>query len=143
MGRPENLGTTITKMDASEILDCDESLTESVLTAATAVHRELGPGLLESVYEQALMLEFEALRIPAQRQVEVPVVYKGTKLGIGFRADIVVAGRLLLELKSVESLTQAHIVQAVNYLRLLKLKRGFLLNFNKPLLKQGIKRISL
>lgn len=123
--------------------DCDESLIDAVLTAATNVHRGLGPGLLESVYELALMVELADLDIEAKRQVEIPVSYRGHDLGIGFRADILVADCLLLEIKAIEDFNTTHLAQVMTYLKLLGLKRGYLLNFNKKLLKDGIKRVSL
>jgi len=123
--------------------DCDEGLIDAVLTAATNVHRELGPGLLESVYELALMIELSGLGIEARRQVEIPVSYRGQGLGIGFRADIIVADCLLLEIKAIEAFNATHLAQVMTYLKLLGLKRGFLLNFHKNLLKDGIKRVSL
>jgi GxxExxY protein len=122
---------------------CDERLIGKVLTAATNVHRILGPGLLESVYELALMVEFKETGVPAKRQVEIPVTYKGQNLGVGFRADIIVDNCLLLELKAVNEISPLHIAQVITYLKLLKLKRGYLLNFNTRLLKNGIKRISI
>lgn len=122
--------------------DCDEELIDRVLAAAIQVHRELGPGLLESVYECALMMELEASGIPAQRQVEVPARYRGHVLDIGFRADIIVSDCLLLEIKSVSELNDLHLAQVITYLRLLGFKRGFLLNFNTKLLKDGIRRVS-
>ena len=123
--------------------DCDEGLIDAVLTAATNVHRELGPGLLESVYELALMIELSGLGIEAKRQVEIPVSYRGQDLGIGFRADIIVADCLLLEIKAIEDFNTTHLAQIMTYLKLLGFKRGFLLNFHKKLLKDGIKRVSL
>jgi GxxExxY protein len=122
---------------------CDPEIIDQVLTAATNVHRELGPGLLESVYELALMVELADAGIPAERQVEVPVRYRGRLLGTGFRADIIVADSLLLELKCVEEFTDVHLAQVITYLKLLRFKRGYLLNFNTRLLKDGIKRISI
>jgi len=107
------------------------------------VHKELGPGLLESAYEFALMYELSELGIEAARQVEVPVKYKDQELGVGFRADVIVGDSLLLELKSVDDFTATHIAQLMTYLRLLKIKRGLLLNFNKKYLRDGIKRISI
>jgi len=89
------------------------------------------------------MVELEVAGIPARRQVEVPVSYRGRDLGTGFRADIIVADCLLLELKAVEALAPIHIAQVITYLKLLGFKRGYLLNFNVPLLKHGIKRISI
>ena len=123
--------------------DSDEGLIDAVLTAATNVHRELGPGLLESVYELALMIELSGLGIEARRQVEIPVSYRGQDLGIGFRADIIVADCLLLEIKAIEDFNTTHLDQIMTYLKLLGLKLGFLLNFHKKLLKDGIKRVSI
>jgi len=123
--------------------DSGEGLIDAVLTAATNVHRELGPGLLESVYELALMIELSGLGIEARRQVEIPVSYRGQDLGIGFRADIIVADCLLLEIKAIEDFNTTHLDQIMTYLKLLGLKRGFLLNFHKKLLKDGIKRVSI
>ena len=123
--------------------DCNEHLIERVLTAATTVHRELGPGLLESVYEKALVVELAEAGVGARLQVEIPVVYRGRDLGVGFRADIIVEDCLLLELKCADALTPVHLAQVMTYLKLLRFKRGFLLNFNVRLLKQGIKRISI
>jgi GxxExxY protein len=123
--------------------DCDESLIDAVLTVATNVHRELGPGLLESVYEMALMVELAGLGMEATRQVEIPVSYRGHDLGIGFRADIIVADSLLLEIKAIEDFNTTHLAQIMTYLKLLGLKRGYLLNFHKKMLKDGIKRVSI
>lgn len=118
-------------------------LIENVLNAATSVHRELGPGLFESVYEAALAHELKILGIRAHTQLEIPVVYKGIDLGLGFRADMLVEDRLLLELKSIKEITDIHVSQTLTYLRMLKLKRGYILNFGSRLMKDGIKRVSL
>lgn len=126
-----------------EVRDCGETLIERVLGAAICVHREIGPGLLESVYELALMVEFSDLGIEAKRQVEIPVSYRGVNLGIGFRADIIVAESLILEIKAVDELGAIHTAQIMSYLKLLGYKRGLLLNFNKKLLKEGIRRVSI
>jgi GxxExxY protein len=126
-----------------ELVDCDEGLVDRVLTAATEVHDELGPGLLESVYEQALVLELTDAGITAKRQIEVPVHYHGRSLGAGFRADIIVEDRLLLEIKSVDQFNPVHLAQVITYLKLLGFKRGYLLNFNKRWMKEGIKRVSI
>ena len=125
----------------NKILDCSEDLIAKVLDCAFEVNRELGPGLLESVYEQAFALELVSSGIAFERQLEVPAKYKGQELGLGFRADIVVEGKLLIELKAVDDFAPSHLAQTMTYLRLLKLKRGLLLNFNKKLLKEGIKRV--
>ncbi len=121
----------------------DETIIDSVLTAATEVHRELGPGLLESVYEAALVMELRERGIKIKQQMEVPVEYKGQNLGVGYRADIVVEDSLLLELKSVKEIEAVHMAQVMSYLKLLKIKTGYILNFNKRLMKEGIKKISI
>lgn len=121
----------------------DEELISSVLTAATRVHQELGPGLFESVYESAMILELVQMGITAKRQVEIPVYYRGQELGIGFRADIIVEDCLLLELKSAAEIAPVHLTQVITYLKVLGFKRGFLMNFNTRLLKKGIHRISI
>lgn len=123
--------------------DCEEQIIDAVLTCVTNVHRNLGLGQFESVYELATMVELEQTRMPAKRQVEIPVFYRGHDLGIGFRADIVVADCLLLELKTVDEFAPIHLAQMITYLKLLRIKRGFLINFNKTLLKDGIKRVSI
>jgi GxxExxY protein len=128
-------------MDVLKI--CSEDLIDQVLSAATKVHRVLGPGLLESVYEKALMFELAEAGIPAKCQVDVPVKYRDIELGLGFRADIVVDNSLLLELKTVSEFAPIHLSQIITYLKVLKIKRGFLLNFNTKLLKHGIKRVSI
>jgi len=124
-------------------VDCSEDVIDAVLTAATVVHRELGPGLMESVYERALMVELGEVGLRAENQVEIPVHYRGHDLGIGFRADIIVDGSLLLELKSVDRLMPVHLSQVITYLKLLGFRRGFLLNFNRPLMKEGIQRVAI
>ena len=130
-------------MGDEELVDCDNELISKVLDAATAVHRQLGPGLLESVYELALMVELKSMGISAQKEVEVPVYYRGECLGTGFRADIIVENCLLLELKAVDELNAVHQAQIMTYLKLLRFKRGYLLNFNRVLMKEGIKRVSI
>ncbi|PYV42037.1 MAG: GxxExxY protein [Acidobacteria bacterium] len=129
--------------EETTLKDCDERLIDTVLTAVTTVHRRLGPGLFESVYELATMVELEEMTIPARRQVEIPVLYRGRDLGIGFRADIIVANCLLLEFKTIDEFSPVHLAQVITYLKLLRFKRGFLINFNKTLLKDGIKRVSI
>jgi GxxExxY protein len=126
-----------------ELKDCDSLLIDLVLTAATRVHTALGPGLLESVYEAALAFEFAELRLDFRRQAEIPAIYRGKNLGVGFRADFIVEDSLLLELKCVDEFAPVHLAQVITYLKLLRLKRGYLLNFNKRLLKEGIKRVSI
>src|SRR5262249_10889682 len=117
--------------------------TEKVIGAAIEVHRILGPGLLESVYEKCLCYEFGLRGIEYQRQVELPVVYKGAPLDCKFCMDIILPGRLIIELKAVEKLLPIHEAQLLTYMRLGDLRLGLLLNFNVPLLKDGIKRLIL
>jgi GxxExxY protein len=105
------------------------------------VHRHLGPGLLESAYEECLCHELTTSGMPFERQKALPVTYKGISLDCGYRMDIVVDGSLLLELKSAETLLPIHEAQLLTYLRLSSLKLGLLINFNVPLLKAGIKRM--
>lgn len=123
--------------------ECDGNTIAMVLDAAFEVHRQLGPGLLESVYELALMIELTEAGISAQRQVEIPVSYKGQALGIGFRSDIIVEESFLLEIESVDEFNDVHLAQVMTYLKILGFKRGYLLNFNRRLMKEGIKRVSI
>jgi len=122
---------------------CDDDLIEKVIGSAIEVHRELGPGLLESVYEQAMMVELANQEIAARHQVAVPASYKGHDLKLSFRADIIVEESLILELKACSALEPIHLAQMITYQRLLKFKRGLLINFNCKLLKDGIKRVSI
>jgi GxxExxY protein len=118
-------------------------LTGDVIGAGIEVHKILGPGLLESTYEKCLCHEFDLRKIPYERQKELPVEYKGIKLDCGYRLDIVVANRLIVELKACESLQPIHEAQLLTYLKLTGIKLGLLINFNVPVLKQGIKRLAL
>ena len=111
-----------------------------VIEAAITVHRELGPGLLETVYEVILARELQDRGLTVDRQVSVPIQYKGIKFDEGFRADIIVAGKVILELKSVERVAAAHKKQVQTYLRLTGCKLGYLLNFGEALMKAGITR---
>jgi GxxExxY protein len=120
-----------------------DPLSNKVIGAALEVHRTLGPGLLESVYEQALAYELTSAGIKVQTQVAIPVAYKAIKLDCGFRLDLLVADQLIIELKSIEALVPLHDAQLLTYLKLTKLKIGLLINFNVPLLKQGLKRFVL
>ncbi len=119
----------------------DEELTHKIIGAAIEVHRHLGPGLLESVYEDCLAREFSLRGIPYERQKPLPTVYKDLKLDAGYRLDFLVAGRIVVELKAVEAL--APILEAVvlTYLRLSGCRVGLLINFHTPVLKDGIRRL--
>jgi len=117
-----------------------DELSNKVLGCAIEVHRELGPGLLESTYEQCLAYELNRSKIPFLLQVGLPVEYKQTRLDCGYRIDLLVDGRLIVEVKSVEQLLKIHEAQILTYMRLSKVKVGLLINFNVPVLKKGIKR---
>ena len=117
-------------------------LTAKVIGAAIEVHKALGPGLLESAYEECLCHEFKLRGFPFERQKELPIIYKGEKLDCGYRLDVVVAGRLILELKACERLEPIHEAQLLTYLKLTGIKVGLLIDFNVPILRDGIKRIS-
>jgi len=120
-----------------------EELSNQVIGCAINVHRELGPGLLESAYEACLAYELDVARLDYVRQVEISVGYRGQDIGVGYRADIIVEGRLLLELKSVERLERIHEAQMLTYLKLAGLDTGLLINFNSELLRKGLKRFVL
>jgi GxxExxY protein len=116
-----------------------DSLTEKVIGAAIEVHRALGPGLLESAYEECLCYELSSAGLVFRKQVELPVLYKKVKLDCGYRMDIVVSESLVLEIKTVEKLLPIHQAQLLTYLKLSGLRTGLLINFNVPVLKSGIK----
>jgi GxxExxY protein len=117
--------------------------TNRVIGLAIGVHRELGPGLLESAYEECLCFELKQSGIVFGRQVPLPIVYKGTRLDCGYRLDIVVQGELIVEIKSVDHLLPIHEAQLLTYLRLGRQKVGLLMNFNNVVLKDGIRRLVL
>ena len=117
-----------------------DELAHAVIGAAIEVHRQLGPGFLESVYEEALCIELEDRRIPFERQKEISVLYKGRKIGVQ-RIDLLVGQSLIVELKAVEALAEIHKAQVISYLKASHLSLGLLINFNVPVLKNGIQRI--
>lgn len=115
-------------------------LTEAIIGAAIEVHRHLGPGLLESAYARCLQHELKLREIPFEDERALPVEYKGVQLDCGYRLDLLVAGQVVVEIKSVEKLEKVHEAQLLTYLRLGGWKVGLLINFNVPVLKDGIKR---
>ncbi len=117
-------------------------MTERVIGACIEVHRALGPGLLESVYEACLAHELSLRGIGHARQLPVPVLYKDVHVECGFRVDILVEGSLLVELKAVEKLLPVHVSQVVTYLKLTKVDFGLLVNFNVPRLVDGLRRLT-
>jgi GxxExxY protein len=118
-------------------------LSNRVINAAIKVHKELGPGLIESVYETCLFHELNKAGLSAEKQVKLPIVYDGVKLDAGLRLDIWVERLLIVEAKAVETVLSVHHAQLLTYLKLTKNRLGLLINFNVPLLKHGIKRVVL
>jgi GxxExxY protein len=117
-------------------------LSSRIIQAAINVHKELGPGLLESVYKQCMVIEMSEMGLKVEIEVDVPVNYRGHSIdGLGFRLDLVVEDTLIVELKSVEQVKGVHKKQLLTYLRLAEKELGLLINFNVPLLKDGITRI--
>jgi GxxExxY protein len=119
----------------------EDELSNEIIGAAIEVHRGLGPGFLESAYEECLCYEFDAREIRYERQKPLPVAYKGKKLDCGYRLDMVVNDLVILELKAVDQILPIHNAQVLTYLKLSGLKLGMLINFNVTVLKNGIKRI--
>ena len=119
----------------------EEDVAREVVDAALAVHRELGPGLLESAYEQCLAFELGRRGLTVERQKEVPIMYQGTRIDAGYRIDLLVDGSIIVELKAVDRVAPVHKAQLLSYLRLAELRIGFLINFHVRLLKDGIRRL--
>jgi len=119
----------------------DNVLTGKIIGAAIEVHRQLGPGLLESVYEESLIFELTEQGLQVKQQLELPVVYKGNQLNTNYRIDILVNEEVILELKSVQRIENIHKAQLLTYLKLAELRYGLLLNFNVAVMKQGICRL--
>lgn len=119
----------------------ENTISNQVVGAAIEVHRHLGPGLLESAYEECLCHELKLRGLSFDRQKELSVCYKDSRLDCGYRLDVVVEGAVILELKSVKKLEPIHEAQLLTYLKLSDLKLGLLLNFNVPLMRNGIQRI--
>jgi GxxExxY protein len=117
-----------------------QELTKKILGAAIEVHKALGPGLLESVYETCLCHELTLRNLSFERQVLVPVLYKGLNIECGYRLDLLVENTVILELKSIEQILPVHAAQLLTYLKLMNKPVGFIINFNVPVLKNGIVR---
>ena len=114
---------------------------EIILGCALKVHRTLGPGLLENAYEACLAHEFEKVELPFQRQLVLPVVYDGQKVEIGYRLDLLVADKVVIEVKATEGVADLHRAQVLSYLRLGQYRLGYVLNFNVSLMKDGVRRV--
>lgn len=117
-------------------------ITEKIIGCAIEVHRTLGPGLLESAYEECLCYELKLANLHHERQVALPVIYKGVKLDCGYRMDLVVENSVIIEIKAIEKLLPIHEAQLLSYLKLKDLRVGLLLNFHVAVLKSGLKRIA-
>ncbi len=119
----------------------EDEISRIVIGCAIDVHKELGPGLLESTYEACLEYELKGRGLEVQRQLTLPVNYKGKLIDVGYRIDLMVNERVIVELKAVEEMTKVHEAQLITYLKLSGIKLGLLINFNELYLKNGIKRI--
>ena len=119
----------------------ENELSKIIVDICYKIHTKLGPGLLESVYEAVLFYELNELELTVERQKPIPVIWKELKLDIGFRSDLIVENKVIIEIKSVEKINPVHPKQVASYLKITKLKLGLLVNFNESLIKNGITRI--
>lgn len=133
-----NVGTRMVQDHSPKLMDA--ALTKDIIGAAIEVHRHLGPGLLESAYEICLCHERACRKINFRRQVDVPVLYKGVGLDCGYKIDVLVEEKVVLELKAVEAILPVHEAQLLTYLRLSEKRLGFLMNFHVSRMTAGIKR---
>jgi GxxExxY protein len=120
-----------------------DDVSRQVVDAAFRVHQNLGTGLLESIYEECMVVEFRKRKIPFSRQVEVPIVYEGEKIPATYKLDLVVNNEIIIELKSVEKIIPVHKAQILTYMKTSGLKTGLLINFGEPYFKEAIKRFVL
>lgn len=120
----------------------ENDLSRIVFNAALKVHQILGPGLLESAYEECLFYELKKLNLIVEKQKALPLIYEEVKLDVGYRLDILIENKLILEIKAVDCLNEVHFAQLLTYLKLTNCKLGLLINFNVSLLKYGIKRVA-
>ncbi|HLP12492.1 MAG TPA: GxxExxY protein [Flavobacteriales bacterium] len=119
----------------------ENEIAEIIVDVAFQIHRALGPGLFESVYEEIMFYELKQLGLDVERQKTIPVIWKNLEMPLGFRSDLIVENKVIIEIKSIETLNPVHAKQLLTYLRLTDMKLGLLFNFNEPLLKYGIKRL--
>ncbi|MFD1603601.1 GxxExxY protein [Flavobacterium artemisiae] len=120
----------------------ENDLSRIVFNSALKVHQTLGPGLLESAYEECLFYELKKFDLKIEKQKALPLIYEDVKLDVGYRLDILVENKLILEIKAVDCLNEVHFAQLLTYLKLANCKLGLLINFNVTLLKHGVKRIA-
>ncbi len=121
----------------------ENELAKLAIGCGLKVHKTLGPGLLENAYLECLVYELGKLQLKVEKQKAIPLIYDGVKLEVGYRADLVVEEKLIIELKAVESLTDVHLAQLLTYLRLADCKLGLLMNFNTLLFRDGVRRVIL
>ena len=119
----------------------ENEISKIIVNTAYQIHTQLVPGLLESVYEEIMDFELRKLNLNVERQKAIPVIWNDLKMNIGFRADLIVNNKVIIELKSVENIVPTHPKQVLTYLKLTNLKLGLLINFNEALIKNGISRI--
>jgi GxxExxY protein len=119
----------------------ENQISSKIIGASIEVHKELGPGLLESTYETCLAYELKQIGLKVERQIALPVIYKDVKLDAGYRIDLLVENKVIVEIKSVEALVDIHTAQLLTYLKLKELKLGLLINFNSVKVVDGLKRI--
>jgi GxxExxY protein len=119
----------------------ENTITERIIAAAIEVHRHIGPGLLESAYEECLCRELQLMGIPFQRQLALPVNYKGVRLDCAYKLDLLVDDKVIVEIKAVEDFAPVHHSQLLTYLKLTNKRVGLLINFHVPILKNGLKRV--
>lgn len=119
----------------------ENEIAAAVVDAAFKIHKTLGPGLLESVYETVLEFELQRRGLKVEHQIGLPLIYEGVKLELGFRVDLIVADKVIIEIKSIEALAPVHRKQLETYLRLMDMRLGLLINFNVALIKDGIQRV--
>jgi GxxExxY protein len=130
-------------MDYLPPTEKEDAIASVIVNSAYAVHHQLGPGLLESIYETCFCYELQKRSVPFYRQMVVPLIYDNIKLDEGLRIDVLVDNLVICELKSVEELNPVHEAQVLSYMKLAKKRLGFLINFNVPVIKNGIKRYIL
>lgn len=129
-------------MDSTKTTNMSENeISYKIIGAALDLHKNIGPGLLESAYENALAFDLRELGFEVKQQVAMPFIYKEIKQDVGYRIDLMINNKVLIEIKSVENLASVHFAQTLTYLKLSGLKLGLLINFNKKILKEGIHRI--
>jgi len=119
----------------------ENELSRIIFDCALKVHQSLGPGLLESAYEECMFYELKKIGLRVEKQKPLPLIYEEVKLDVGYRIDIIVENKLIIEIKSVEALNDVHFAQLLTYLKLTNCKLGLLINFNVSLIKNGVKRV--